>query len=145
MVLFTFVITAANLLLWLATRKTIALQVKSNYSDNHQMLVTGHRDLYIGLLHQPELFGQFAKANGLESEAWKLKIVSAFLINQVFIHYLNFMNGTIDRVYLEGLKQDAQDVFAMPTVQEYWQEARVFYAPDFEDFIENELKINPVD
>ena len=139
MVVFTCVITVANMLLWLATRRTIALQVKSNYSLNHQTLVSSHRDLFLGLLHQPDILEKFAIANSIDVESWELKIVSAFFINQVFVHYLNLTNGTIEQSYLEGLKQDAREVFGFPTVQGHWQNSRVWYAPDFQRFVEEEL------
>ena len=116
MMLFTFIMMAANLLVWQSTRRTIALQVRGNYSVNHQTLVSGHRELFIGLLHQPELFKRFASANDIDAEHWELSIVSAFLINQIFVHYLNFTNGTIDRSYLNGLKQDAQEAPVFPPV-----------------------------
>jgi len=141
MMLFTFVMMSANLLMWQSMRRTIALQVKSNYSANHQSLVGGHRDLFIGLLHQPETFKRFAEANAIEVEHWELKIVSAFFINQIFIHYLNFANGTIEQTYLEGLKQDAREVFAMPTVQSHWQQSRAWYSQEFQNFVEEELKM----
>ncbi|NEZ67711.1 hypothetical protein D0962_33965 [Leptolyngbyaceae cyanobacterium CCMR0082] len=139
MVVFTCVITIANILLWLSTRRTIALQVKSNYSLNHQSLVTGHRDLFLGLLHQPDILEKFAIANSIDVDSWELKIVSAFFINQIFVHYLNLTNGTIEQSYLEGLKQDAREVFSFPTVQSHWKNSRVWYAPDFQRFVEEEL------
>ena len=139
MMVFTCVITIANILLWLSTRRTIALQVKSNYSLNHQTLVSGHRDLFLGLLHQPDILEKFAIANKIDVESWELKIVSAFFINQVLIHYLNLTNGTIEQSYLEGLKQDAREVFSFPTVLSHWQQSRVWYAPDFQRFVEDEL------
>lgn len=46
MVLFTFVITAANVLLWLATRRNIKLQINSNYSQNHQAGTWSSRPVY---------------------------------------------------------------------------------------------------
>lgn len=141
MMLFTFVMMSANLLMWHSMRRTIALQIKSNYSANHQSLVGGHRDLFIGLLHQPETLQRFAKANAIEVESWELKIVSAFFINQIFIHYLNFANGTIEQSYLEGLKQDAREVFAMPTVQSHWKQSRVWYSAEFQKFVEEELTL----
>lgn len=139
MVVFTCVITIANILLWLSTRRTISLQVKSNYSLNHHSLVTGHRDLFLGLLHQPDILEKFAIANSIDVDSWELKIVSAFFINQVFVHYLNLTNGTIEQSYLEGLKQDAREVFSFPTVQGHWQNSRVWYAPDFQRFVDEEL------
>jgi hypothetical protein len=138
-VLFTCVITVANLLLWLATRRTIQLQVASNYSLNHQSIVNGHRELFLGLLHQPEILTKFAKANHLDIEKWELQIISAFFINHAFVHYLNFSNGTLDKAYLEGFKQDAQEIFAFPTVQTHWQQARVAYSTAFQTFVEKEL------
>lgn len=145
MVIFTCVITIANVLLWLSTRRTIALQVKSNYSLNHQSLVTGHRDLFLGLLHQPDILKKFAIANSIDVDSWELKIVSAFFINQIFVHYLNLTNGTIEQSYLEGLKQDAREVFSFPTVRDHWQQSRVWYAPNFQRFVEGELLLSPTD
>lgn len=145
MVVFTCVITIANILLWLSTRRTISLQVKSNYSLNHQTLVSGHRDLFLGLLHQPDILEKFAIANSIDVDSWELKIVSAFFINQIFVHYLNLTNGTIEQSYLEGLKQDAREVFSFPTVQSHWKNSRVWYAPDFQRFVEEELLSSSAD
>ncbi|MDB9526978.1 hypothetical protein PN498_13340 [Oscillatoria sp. CS-180] len=139
MALFTCVITVANILLWLATRRTIKLQVISNYSLNHQSIVNGHRDLFLGLLHQPGIFKQFAIANKLDPEKWELQIISSFFINHAFIHYLNFTNGTLDKAYLEGFKRDAQELLALPTIQTHWQAARLGYSAAFRTFVEEEL------
>ncbi|MEM1279008.1 MAG: hypothetical protein AAGG53_03055 [Cyanobacteria bacterium P01_H01_bin.152] len=104
MVVFTCVITAANILLWLATRRTIQLQVTSNYSLNHQAIVNGHRDLFLGLLQQPAVLEKFASANNIDLVQWEMQVISAFFVNHVFIHYLNFSNGTLDKAYLAGFK-----------------------------------------
>lgn len=139
MVLFTCVITVANILLWLATRRTIKLQVSSNYSLNHQSIVNGHRDLFLGLLHQPDILQKFAKANNLDPEQWELQIISSFFINHAFIHYLNFSNRTLDKTYLEGFKRDAQEFLSLPTIQAHWQAARLGYSAAFRKFVEEEL------
>ena len=145
MVLFTCVITIANLLLWLTTRRTIQLQVTSNYSLNHQSIVNGHRDLFLGLLQQPKILQKFAVANHLNPERWEMQIISAFFVNHVFIHYLNFNNGTLDKAYLEGFKRDAQELFALPTVQTHWQGARLAYSVAFQKFVEEELIPAPLE
>lgn len=145
MVLFTCVITIANILLLLSTRRTIALQVKSNFSLNHQAIVTGHRDLFLGLFQQHDILKKFAEANGLDIDQWEIQIISALFINQTFIHYLNFDNGTIDASYMAGFKQDAQEVFAFPTVQRHWQRAKVVYSPAFQTFVEEELMSSSVE
>ena len=139
MVAFTCVITVANILLWLATRRTIQLQVTSNYSLNHQSIVNGHRDLFLGLLQQPTILEKFAAANNLDPTRWEMQIISAFFVNHVFIHYLNFSNGTLDKAYLAGFKQDAQELFALPTVQAHWQKASITYSAAFQKFVEDEL------
>ncbi|NER82103.1 MAG: hypothetical protein F6K42_21595 [Leptolyngbya sp. SIO1D8] len=139
MVVFTCVITVANILLWLATRRTIKLQVASNYSLNHQSIVNGHRDLFLGLLHQPNILEKFATANNLDPVKWELQIISSFFINHAFIHYLNFSNGTLDKAYLEGFKRDAQEFLTLPTIQAHWQKARLGYSPAFLTFVEEEL------
>ncbi|MEM6837872.1 MAG: hypothetical protein AAF609_13565 [Cyanobacteria bacterium P01_C01_bin.120] len=129
----------ANILLWLATRRTIKLQVSSNYSLNHQSIVNGHRDLFLGLLHQPDILQKFAKANNLDPEQWELQIISSFFINHAFIHYLNFSNRTLDKTYLEGFKRDAQEFLSLPTIQAHWQAARLGYSAAFRKFVEEEL------
>ena len=131
--------TVANILLWISTRRTIELQVKSNYSLNHQALVNSHRELFLGLLHQPEIFRKFASANNIDSEQWQVNTVSAFFINQVFSHYLNVANGTIESSYLERLRQDVREVFAFPTVHAHWQHSRNNYAPAFQRFVDELL------
>ena len=139
MVVFTCVITAANILLWLATRRTIQLQVSSNYSLNHQGIVNGHRDLFLGLLQQPVVLEKFATANNIDLVQWEMQVISAFFVNHVFIHYLNFSNSTLDEAYLAGFKQDAQELFALPTIQTHWQKASTTYSKAFQKFVEDEL------
>ena len=139
MVVLTLIITVANILLWLSTRRTIALQIKSNYSLNHQSIVNGHRDLFLGLLQEHDILKKFAKANGLDIDQWEIQIISSFLINHTFAHYLNFANGTLDKSYLDGFKQDAQELFALPTVQKHWNQARGAYSLAFQQFVEEEL------
>lgn len=139
MLLFTCVMTVANILLWISTRRTIELQVKSNYSLNHQALVNSHRELFLGLLHQPDVFRNFASANKIDSKQWEVRTVSAFFINQVFAHYLNVANGTIESSYLERLRQDVREVFAFPTVHAHWQHSRNNYAPAFQRFVDELL------
>ena len=145
MVLFTCAITVANILLWLATRRTIKLQVASNYSLNHQAIVNGHRDLFLGLLHQPDILQKFAKANKLDPAQWELQIISSFFINHAIIHYLNFSNGTLDKTYLEGFKRDAQEFLSLPTIQAHWQAARLGYSAAFRKFVEEELMASTSD
>ncbi|MEO0374416.1 MAG: hypothetical protein AAF329_07225 [Cyanobacteria bacterium P01_A01_bin.17] len=139
MVLFTCVITVANILLWLATRRTIALQVKSNYSVNHQTIVHGHRDLFLGLLHHPNILKKFAEANAMDVDEWEFKIIAALFINQTFVHFLNFANGTIDDSYMEGFIKDAQEIFSLPTVKKHWQHSKQGYSDDFQKFVEQKL------
>ena len=139
MVVLTLIITVANILLWLSTRRTITLQIKSNYSLNHQSIVNGHRDLFLGLLQQHDILKKFADANDLDIDQWEIQVISSFFINHAFVHYLNFANGTLDKSYLDGFKQDAQEVFAFPTVQKHWQQAKVVYSIAFQEFVEEEL------
>lgn len=139
MVLFTFVITAANVLLWLATRRNIKLQISSNYSQNHQALVHGHRDLFLGLLHQPSILEKFAAANAIDIEKWEQSIIASLFINQAFVHFLNFTNGTVDRSYMAGFKQDAREIFSIPTVYAHWQKSKVWYSDKFRIFVDEEL------
>ena len=127
------------MLLWLATRRTIQLQVTSNYSLNHQSIVNGHRELFLGLFQQPKIFEKFATTNHIDPENWEMQIISAFFINHVFIHYLNFTNGTLDKVYLDGFKQDARELFSLPTVQAHWQKAGSAYSVGFQNFVKREL------
>lgn len=139
MMVFTCVMTIVNLLMWLSTRRTIKLQVVSNYSLNHQSIVNGHRELFLGLLHQPTILEKFATANNLNPEQWELQIISSFFINHAFIHYLNFSNGTLDKAYFEGYKRDAQEFLSLPTIQAHWQAARLGYSAAFRKFVEEEL------
>ena len=53
----------------------------NNYSINHQSIVDGHRELFLGLLHQPQLLRKFASANAIDVDEWELRIVSAFFVN----------------------------------------------------------------
>ncbi|MBE7380469.1 MAG: hypothetical protein F6J95_003530 [Leptolyngbya sp. SIO1E4] len=140
--IFTCIITIANMLMWLSTRRTIALQTASNYSLNYQSLIQGHRDLLFGLMNQPEVLQVFAKANKFDSEQWSLQSISTFFINHAWIHYVNFAHGTLDRAHLESFKKDAQDMFTWPSVYTRWQQAKTFYPENFRNFVENELLIN---
>ncbi|MEM9803765.1 MAG: hypothetical protein AAF959_00670 [Cyanobacteria bacterium P01_D01_bin.56] len=136
---FDFTVALANVLLLILALRTFLLQIKSNYSLNHQALVNGHRELFLGLLHRPDVLNKFAIANKIDTDTWELKIISAFFINQVFAHYLNLTNGTIEQSYLEGLKQDAREVFSFPTVRKHWQHSRDAYAQEFQEFVEELL------
>lgn len=139
MVILTFIMAVGNFLLLLSTRRTIKLQIHSSYSLNHQSIVNGHRDLFLGLLQQHDILKKFAEANDLDIDQWEIQIISSFLINHAFVHYLNFANGTLDKSYLDGFKQDAQELFAFPTVQKHWQQAKVAYSVAFQEFVEEEL------
>ena len=139
MAVFTCVITIANVLVLLSTRRSIALQVSSNYSVNHQSIVDNHRDLFLGLLQQHDILKKFADTNGLDIDEWEIQIISSFLINHMFVHYLNFTNDTIDASYLEGFKQDAVEFMTLASVQRQWQRAKFGYSPAFRRFIEEEV------
>lgn len=138
-VLFTCVITGVNVLMWLSSHRAIALQTNNNYSSNHQALIDGHRELFMGLLHQPNLLKKFANANSIDADEWELKIVSAFFINHIFSHYLNFSNRTTDEAYLQGFKDDAIKMFSFPTIRKHWRYSKVGYSPQFQKFVEEEL------
>jgi len=139
MLLFTCVSTGISILLWQLTRRTIALQTDNNYSINHQAIVDGHRELFLGILHRPQLLRKFADANAIDVDDWEISIVSAFFINHIFSHYLNFSNETVDESYLQGFIEDAKKVFSFPTVRNHWQLSRVGYSTQFQKFVEEKL------
>lgn len=141
-VLFTCMITIANLLMWWSTRRTIQLQTASNYSLNYQALIQGHRDLLFGLMQQPDALKAFAAANQFDSAQWMLQAISTFFINQAWLHYVNFEHGTLDQAHLESFKKDAQDMFTLPSVYHRWQQAKTFYPDKFRSFVENELLVD---
>ena len=138
-VVFTCVITVANILMWLSTRRAIQLQTASNYSLNYQSLIQGHRDLFFGLWHQPELFAKFTQGNDLDKEQWELEILSTFFINQVLTHYVNFENGTLDKPYLDSFKKDAREVLTLPLINKRWQQVKQTYPPGFQHFVDRGL------
>lgn len=137
--LFTCVITIANVLMWLSTRRTIQLQTASNYSLNYQSLIQGHRDLLFGLMNQPDALKAFAKANQFDPDRWALQSIATFFINQAWVHFVNFEHGTLDETHLESFKKDAQDMFTWSSVYERWQQAKNFYPENFQSFVEKEL------
>ena len=146
MVLFTFVTTVANILLWVSTRRTVTIlleqvryQIASGYSQAKYHLVDSHRDLFFGILNSPSLREAFTEANGLDLKVWELQKVSEFLVNQVLVGYLNFKNGIISGIHLEGFKRDARNVFSYPSVRSHWEKMRVVHAEDFRQFVETEL------
>lgn len=79
----------------------------------------------------------------MDVEDWELSIIASLFINQAFIHFLNFTNGTVDSSYMEGFKQDAREIFSIPTVQAHWQKSKVWYAAKFRIFIDEELACEP--
>ena len=55
MVLFTFIATAANILLWMTTRQTVTIllkqvqhQIANSYSQAQSQIIDGHRELFLG-------------------------------------------------------------------------------------------------
>lgn len=138
-VTFTCVITIANILMWLSTRRTIQLQTESNYSLNYQSLIQGHRDLLFGLMNQPDALKSFAKANKFDPDRWALQSIATFFINQAWVHFVNFEHGTLDQAHLDSFKKDAQDMFTWPSVHERWRQAKAFYPDNFRSFVEKEL------
>ena len=146
MVIFTFVTTVANLLLWVSTRRTVTLllgqvrhQIASSYSEVQHYAVDAHRDIFFGLLNNPTLLESFTQANGLDAKAWELQKVSSFLVNQVMVGHLNFQNGIVSHSHFEGFKRDAQDVFRYKTGREHCENVRVAHSKEFRHFVETEL------
>lgn len=146
MVLFTFITTVANILLWNTTRQTVKLfleqvqhQIASGYSQAQYHIIDAHRELFLGILNNPSLLESFTKANGLDPKTWELQKIAEFLINQVLIGYLNFINGIISPSHFEGFKRDARDVFTYESVRKHWQRVRVVHSDDFRRFVEMEL------
>ena len=142
----TFVTTVANILLWISTRHTVRLlveqirhQVASGYSEAQHSIVDAHRELFLGILSNQKLLDRFATANDIDPMTWELQKVSSFLVNQVFIGYLNFRNGIISPSHFEGFKRDAQDVFLYKTVRSHWEKARMAHSEEFRLFVETEL------
>lgn len=136
---FTCLITIANVLMWLSTRRTIQLQVASNQSLNYQSLIQSHRELLFGLITQPETSQAFALANGLNRDEWRLQMISTFLINHTWMHFVIFDHDQFDHIHLESFKQDAKEMFTLPSIQNRWQQAKISYPENFRTFVENEL------
>jgi len=150
-VLFTFITTAANILLWLTTRQTVTIlmeqvqhQIANSYSQAQSNIIDGHRELFLGILNNPSLLENFAKANNLDPNTWQLEKIAEFLINQVLIGYLNFSTGIISQSHFEGFKRDARNVFAYESVRKHWQRVKVVHAPNFRRFVETELLCDSV-
>lgn len=146
MVALTCVATVTNIFLWLTTRQTVQIlveqvkhQVASSYSLAQYSIVDAHRQLFLGILNNPSLLASFTKANNLDPKDWELQKIAEFLINQVLIGYLNFVNGIISSAHFEGFKRDAKDVFAYQSVQNHWKHVRTVHSDDFCQFVETEL------
>lgn len=146
MVLFTLITTVANILLWNATRKTVQLlleqvhhQIASSRSQAQSRIIDGHRELFLGILNNPSLLESFTAANDLDPKAWEIQKITQFLINQVQVVYLNFINKIISPTHFDSFKRDARDVFAYKSVRQHWEQVRVFHAEDFRRFVETEL------
>jgi len=146
MVVFTFIATVANVLLWVSTRQTVGIlleqvrhQIASSYSEAQHHIIGAHRDLFLGILNSPSLREAFSAANGLDLKEWEIQKVSEFLINQVFIGYLNFKNGLISGIHLEGFKRDARSVLSYQSVRQHWANVREVHAADFRLFVVTEL------
>lgn len=146
MVLFTFIATAANILLWITTRRTLQLlveqvrhQIANGYSQAQHDIINAHRELFLSILNNPSLLESFTSANGLDPKTWELQKIGEFLINQVLIGYLNFVNGIISASHFEGFKRDARSLFAYKSIREHWQHVRAVHSDDFRRFVETEL------
>ena len=146
MMILTVITTISNVLMWVSTHQTVKLlleqvrhQVASGYSEAKHSSVDAHRDLFFGILNNPDLLRNFTQANKLDSEAWVLQKVSSFLINQVMVGYLNFCNGIVSPSHFEGFKRDAQDVFAYETVRSHWETVRLVHSKEFRQFVDTEL------
>ncbi len=146
MVVFTFVTTVANILLWISTRRTVTIlldqvrhQIASGYSQAQHSVIDAHRDLFFGILNNPTLREAFTQANGLDLKDWELQKVSEFLVNQVLIGFLNFKNGIISGVHFDGFTRDARDVFAYPSIRSHWKKMRSVHSEDFRHFVETKL------
>jgi hypothetical protein len=151
MVLLTAVATVAYVLLWITTKQTLALlveqvrhQVTSTYSQTQQAIVNAHREIFFGILNNPTLLENFAKANNLDSQAWQMEKFAAFLLNQVLMGYINFANGIISTTHFEGFKRDARDLFSYKSIRNHWQNVRHVHSEDFRQFVETELLWSPV-
>ena len=142
-VLFTCLITIANILMWLSTRRTIQLQVASAQSLNYQSLIQSHRELMFGLISHPETLQAYALANGFDRDQWRLQILSTFFINHAWMHFVIFDHEKFDHVHLESFKRDAQEMFTWPSIQNRWQQAKVSYPENFRAFVEKELLTAP--
>lgn len=138
-VLLTSVITIANILMWRSAHRTIQLQTATNYSLNYQSLIQGHRDLLFGLMNQPTVLRGFAKVNKFDAEEWELQTISTLFINHAWVYYANFEHGTLDQIYLENFRKDAQDMFSWPSIAQCWQKTRTLYPATFQRFVDEEL------
>lgn len=151
MVVLTTVATIANLLLWVTTKQTLALlveqvrhQIASTYSQTQHTILDTHREIFFGILNNPTLLKNFTKANNLDSQAWQIEKIAAFLINQVLVGYINFVNGIISTTHFEGFKRDARDLFNYKSIRDHWQNVRNVHSEDFRQFVETELLWPPV-
>ena len=152
MVTFTFLATIINILLWLTTRRTVvalAVQVKHQIASGHvlalQNMFDAHRELFLNLINHPDLLERFTMVNSLDAENWQLEKISAFMINQIFMGFLNIEEDIINESYLAGFKRDARDVFSYSSVREHWKYVRVFHPQTFREFVESELLYPEVD
>jgi hypothetical protein len=141
--------TLANILLWVTTWYTLRVlsrqvnhQVAASYTAAQYQIANMHRDLFFGILNNPPLLARFAEANGLDPDVWELEKLSAFLVNQVAVGYLNFSAQIISPQHFEGFLRDAREIFAYPSVRMHWSKVRALHPASFRHFVETSLLWN---
>jgi len=146
MVAITFIATIANILLWFTTRQTLNIlveqvrhQISNSYSTAQTEVVSAHRELFFGILNNPDLLTSFTTVNNLDPKVWEVEKISEFLINQVLIGYVNFTNGIISMTHFDGFRRDARVLFCYESVRRHWLRVRDLHSEAFCQFVEAEL------
>lgn len=146
---FTCVATISGILMWLTTRRTMQVllkqvnhQIASSHSVAQHQAIDAHRELFLGIAHNPVLCDAFVQANHLDKEAWIHQKIAVFLINNTMVYHANLLNGTISDNHWEGFKRDARDVFSYPSVRHEWQRVRLLHSKGFRHFVEQQLMVN---
>jgi hypothetical protein len=148
----TFVSTAANVLLWVATLRTVGLtklsieilerevtsQTASNYSLAKRQLINNHREVFSLILNNQLLKESFLNATQLDRQTWELRLLAQLQINNAYLGFLDLSQQIITHDYFNSFKVDTKETFSYAYVRETWVEIQQFYPEDFRAFIKRE-------
>lgn len=133
----------SSLLLWILTRKNVALlskqvnnQLATNKSIAYQNAINAHRDLYIQLLTNPVLSDQFFQIINSSKDEGTRSMIAVFMINHAVASYVQYKNKVIDEDLTKDFSVNLRNLFSIPTVKEQWEKSKRYHSKDFRQFVE---------